>query len=58
MMEGYMVYENMMYINEYLHKLVTKLNLGSICDQHSNNSFEGEYPKGKGRLGKVKGYYC
>ena len=47
----------MMYISEYLPKLASKLNLGHICDPHSNNNFEGEYPKGKGRLRKVKGNY-
>ena len=57
MMEGYMVYQNMMYISEYLPKLVSKLNLARICDPHSNNNFEGEYPKGKGRSRKVKSNY-
>ena len=57
MMEGYMVYQNMMYISEYLPKLVSKLNLGHICDLNSNNIFEEEYLFGKGRLRKVKGNY-
>ena len=55
--EGYMVYQNMMYISEYLPKLASNLNLGRICDLDSNNNFEGEYPKGKGRPRKVKGNY-
>ena len=50
MMEGYMVYQNMMYISEYLPKLASKLNLGHICDLHSNNNFEG-------RSSKVKANY-
>ena len=41
-MEGYMVYENMMYISEYIPKLASKINLARICDPHSNNNFEGE----------------
>ena len=57
MMEGYMVYQNMMYISEYLPKLASKFNLARICDPHPNNNFEGEYPKGKVRLRKVKGNY-
>ena len=57
MVEEYMVYHNMMYISEYLPKLASKLNLGRICDPNSNNNFEVEYLKGKGRLRKVKGNY-
>ena len=57
MMEGYMVYQNMLYVNEYLPKLASKLNLCRICDLESNNYFEGEYLKGKGRSRKVKGNY-
>ena len=48
MMEGYMVYQNMLYVSEYLPKLASKLNLCCICDPDSNNNFEGEYLKGKG----------
>ena len=57
MLEIYMVYQNMMYISEYIPKLAFKLNLGHICDPHSNNNFEGEYLKGKGKSRKVKGYW-
>ena len=57
MMEGYMVYQNMLYVSEYLPNLVSKLNLCRICDPDSNNNFEGEYLKGKGRSRKVKGNY-
>ena len=49
MMEGYMVYQNMFYVSEYLPNLASKLNLRHICDPDSNNNFEGEYLKGKGR---------
>ena len=57
MMEGYMVYQNMMYIIEYLPILASKLNLGRICDPDSNNNFEGEYFIRKGSSRKVKGNY-
>ena len=57
MMEGYMVYQNMLYASEYIPNLASKLNLRRICDPNSNNNFEGEYPKGKGRSWKVKGNY-
>ena len=57
MMEGYMVYQNMLYVSEYLPILVSKLNLCRICDPDSNNNFEGEPLKGKGRSRKVKGNY-
>ena len=56
-MEGYMVYQNMFYISEYLPNLASKLNLRCICDPNSNNNFEGEYLKGKSILKKVKGNY-
>ena len=52
-----MVYQNMMYISEYIPKLASTLNIGRICDPHSNNNFEGEYLMGKGRMRKVKGNY-
>ena len=57
MMEGYMVYQNMLYVSEYLPNLGSKINLRHICDPDSNNNFEGEYLKGKGRLRKVKSNY-
>ena len=57
MMEGYMVYQNMLYVSEYIPNLASKLNLHCICDPNSNNNFEGEYLKGKGRSRKVKGNY-
>ena len=56
-MEGYMVYQNMLYVCEYLLKLALELNLRRISDPDSNNYFEGEYLKGKGRSRKVKGNY-
>ena len=41
MMEGYMVYQNMLYVSEYLPNLASKLNLRCICDPDSNNNFAG-----------------
>ena len=57
MREGYTIYQNKLYISEYIPNLVSKLNLRHICDPDSNNNFEGEYLKGKGRSRKVKGNY-
>ena len=56
-MEGYMVYQNILYVSEYLPKLASKLNLRRICDPNSNNNFEGDYLKGKDKSRKVKGNY-
>ena len=49
MMEGYVAYQNMLYVSEYIFNLVSKLNLCRICDPDFNNKFEGEQLKGKGR---------
>ena len=57
MMEGYMVYQNMLYVSEYLPILESNLNLCHICDTDSNNKFEGEQLKGKCILRKLKGNY-
>ena len=57
MMEGYMVYQNMLYVSEYIPNLASKLNLARICDRESNNNFEGDHLKRKGRSRKVKGNY-
>ena len=42
MMEGYMVYQTMFDISEYLPNLASKLNLRRICDPDSNKKFVGE----------------
>ena len=57
MMEGYTVYQNMLYVSEYIPILASKLNLCRICVPNSNKKFEGEQLKGKGRSRKVKGNY-
>ena len=41
MMEGYLVYQNMLYVSEYVPNLASKLNLCCICDPDSNKIFEG-----------------
>ena len=56
-MEGYTLYQKKFYISEYIPILSSKLNLHHICDPDSNQKFEGEQLKGKGRLRKVKGNY-
>ena len=57
MMEGYTVYQNMLYFSEYLPILASKLNLRRIYDPDSNKKFEGEKLKGKGILRKLKSNY-
>jgi hypothetical protein len=59
MVEGYMVYQTMVYITEYLPGLAfIKIDLDRcIGDPNSINKFEGEYLMGKGRSRKVKGNY-
>ena len=57
MMEGYTVYQNMLYVSEYLLILASKLNLHRICDPDFTNKFEGEKLKGKCRSRKLKGNY-
>ena len=57
MMDRYRVYQNILYDSEYIPNLTSNLNLHHICDPDSNNNFEGEYLKGKGRSRKVKCNY-
>ena len=52
-----MVYQTMVYINEYLSKFVAKIHVDRIWDPNSINKFKGEYLMGKGRLRKVKCKY-
>ena len=40
MMEGYMVYQTMLYVSEYVSNLASNINLRHICDPDSNNNFE------------------
>lgn len=57
MVEGYMVYQTMVYISEYLPKFTAKIHVDHIWDPNPINKFEGEYLMGKGRLRKVRGNY-
>jgi hypothetical protein len=55
MVEGYIVYQSLVYISQYLHKLATNMNVPLIWDVNSINKFEGEVLLRKGRMRKVKG---
>jgi hypothetical protein len=57
MVEGYMVYQSLVYISQYLPKLATGMNVPHIWDVNSINEFEGEVLVRKGRMRKVKGNY-
>ena len=50
MVKGYMVYQMMVYITQYLPNLVD-----SIWDLDSTKKFKGEYLVGNGSYRKVKG---
>jgi hypothetical protein len=52
MVEGYMVYQTMVYITQYIHKIVESINVDCIWDVNSIK-FEGERLLGKGRIRKV-----
>jgi hypothetical protein len=55
MVEGYMLYQSMVYISQYLPKLATNMHVDRIWDVNSIKKFEGEHLLGKGRMTKVKG---
>ena len=57
MVEGYMVYQCMVYISEYLLKLAENTNVPHIWHLNSINKFEGEVLLGKGTMRTVKGNY-
>ena len=59
MVEGYMVFQAMVYIVEYLPGLTfIKTELDQcIGDPNSTKKLEGEYLMGKGKSRKVKGNY-
>ena len=57
MVEGYMVYQTMVYISEYLSKFVANIHVDHIWDPNSNEKFEGEYLMGEGGLRRVIGNY-
>jgi hypothetical protein len=48
MVEGYMLYQTMVYISEYLPTLSLKIGLDQhICYPNSINKFDGEHLMGK-----------
>ena len=57
MVEGYMVYQTMVYISEYLPKFAENIYIDRIWDPNSIRKFEGEFFMGKVRLRKVRGNY-
>ena len=54
MIEGYMEYQMMVYITQYLPKFAAKIHVDRIWDPNSIKKFKGEYLMGKGRLRKVR----
>ena len=55
MVHGYMIYQSMVYISQYLPNLAKNINLPPIWHVESINKFEGEVLLGNGRTRKVKG---
>ena len=53
--QGYMLYQSMVYISRYLPNLAKNINLPRIWHVDSINKFEGEVMLGKGSTRKVKG---
>ena len=56
MVEGYMVYESIVYISQYVAKLEMKAMdaVDFIWDVNSIKNFEGEHLLGKGTMKKVR----
>ena len=55
MVEGYMVYQTMVYITEYLPKFASNIHVDRIWDLEPFKKLDGEYLMGKGTLRKVRG---
>ena len=49
-----MVYQSMVYISQYLPKLVAIMHVDHIWDVNSIKKFEGEHLLGKGTMKKVR----
>ena len=47
MVEGYMEYQTMLYIGQYIPNLETNMNVDHIWDVNSNNKFKGSTCCGK-----------
>ena len=50
-----MVYQSMVYISQYLPKIVETMHVDRIWDVNSIKKFEGEHLLGKGRMRKMRG---
>ena len=58
MVEGYMVYQTMVYISQYSSTMGKSINvLDRIWDVNSMKKFEGEHLSGKGTMRKVRCKY-
>jgi hypothetical protein len=57
MVEGYMVYQCMVYISQYIPKLVENMNVPHIWHLDSINKFKWEVLLGKGKMRAMKGNY-
>ena len=55
--QGYMVYQSMVYISQYLPNLAKNINLPHIWHVNYINKFEEEVLLGKGRTREAKGNY-
>ena len=53
--QGYMLYQSMLYISQYIPNLAKNISLPCIWHVDSINKFEGEVMSGKGQKRKVKG---
>jgi hypothetical protein len=53
MVEGYMEYQTMVYITQYIPKIDASINVDLIWDVNSIKKFEGEHLLGNGRMRKV-----
>jgi hypothetical protein len=49
MVKYYMVYQSIMYFNEYLPKIMVDINVPLLWDANATKKFEGEALLGKGR---------
>lgn len=57
MVEGYMVYQCMVYISQNLPRLAKNMNVPRNCHLDSINNFEVEVLLGKGKMRTMKGNY-
>ena len=55
MVEGYMVYQTLVYISDYLPNLGRKINMHYIWGVNNDKRFEAEALVGNGKMRKVKG---